>query len=175
MEQPTDNEIVQRVAAGDTEAFGIVVARYSEPIYHLVAGILRNEARAEEVTQETFVRAYEHLDRFRGGCSLSTWLYRIAYNRAVDSCRRRRFFGLLPAHETLPEPDDRPRYDDETIDRMRRALGRLAPRERALIALFYEEERPIAEVAAITGLSPANVKVKLHRTRQLLRKYMETQ
>ncbi len=56
---------------------------------------------------------------------------------------------------------------------MRRALDRLAPADRALIALYYEEERPVAEVAEITGLSVANVKVKLHRTRALLRKYME--
>lgn len=173
MEQPTDNEIVQRVAAGDTEAFGIVVRRYSEPIYHLVLGIVRDRERAEEVTQESFVSAYEHLDRFRGASSLPTWLYRIAYNRAVDSCRRRRFLPLGPAHELLPAEEEAPRCGEEERVALRRALGRLSPTERALIALRYEEERPVAEVAEITGLTVANVKVKLHRTRALLRKYMD--
>ena len=173
MEQPTDNEIVQRVAAGDTEAFGIVVRRYSEPIFRLVAGMLGDRERAEEVTQECFIRAYEHLDRFRGGIALSTWLYRIAYNRAVDASRRRRFLRLGPEHARISTEDDAPRYGEEETAAVRRALDRLAPADRALIALYYEEERPVAEVAEITGLSVANVKVKLHRTRALLRKYME--
>lgn len=173
MEQPTDSEIVRRVAEGDTEAFAIVVERYSEAVYHLVLGMLRDRQQAEEVTQECFVRAFEHLDRFRGGSALSTWLYRIAYNLAVDCGRRRRFLSLRPLHEALPEPDDAPRYGEEEVVAVRRALARLSPDERALIALRYEEELPVAEVAEITGLSVANVKVKLHRTRTLLRKYMD--
>ena len=152
MEQPTDNEIVQRVAAGDTEAFGIVVRRYSEPIFRLVAGMLGDRERAEEVTQECFIRAYEHLDRFRGGSALSTWLYRIAYNRAVDASRRRRFLRLGPEHARISTEDDAPRYGEEETAAVRRALDRLAPADRALIALYYEEERPVAEVAEITGL-----------------------
>lgn len=64
-------------------------------------------------------------------------------------------------------------YDEDTIARMRRALARLSPEERALIVLFYEEERSVAEIAGITSLSANNIKVKLHRVRHRIRQYME--
>ncbi len=166
-------ELVQRVAAGDTEAFGLVVERYSEPLYNLALRIVRDPALAEDVVQETFVRAYEHLDGFRGASSLSTWLYRIACNRALGECRRRRGMRLDERTKSLAGEADAPRYDDETVMRMRRALERLAPEERALVTLFYEEERPVAEIARIVGQTENNVKVKLHRIRRRIRQHME--
>ncbi len=173
MEPPTDRELVQRVAEGDTEAFGRVVERYSEPLYNLALRIVRDPARAEDVVQETFIRAYERIDGFRGAGSLSTWLYRIACNRAIDDCRRRRWVRLDDRMQRLAAEADEPRYDDEAVAQMHRALERLAPEERALVALFYEEERSVAEIAQITGLTENNVKVKLHRVRQRIRRYME--
>lgn len=171
---PTDTEIVQRVKAGDTEAFGLAVARYTEPIYNLIRRIVRDDARAEDLTQETFVSAYEHLDRFRGDSALATWLYRIAYNRAVGACRRKRILmRLLPRHEGVADEPPVAAYDEETVGRMRRALERLAAEERALVALFYEEELTVARIAEITGYSEGNVKVKLHRVRNRIRQYME--
>lgn len=93
METPTDMEIVRRVQAGDAEAFGELVNRYSGRIYALALAMVRDAQRAEDVTQEAFIRAYEHLDGFRGASAFGTWLYRIAYNRAAGECRRR---GLRP-------------------------------------------------------------------------------
>ena len=89
METPTDMEIVRRVQAGDAEAFGELVNRYSGRIYALALAMVRDAQRAEDVTQEAFIRAYEHLDGFRGASAFGTWLYRIAYNRAAGECRRK--------------------------------------------------------------------------------------
>jgi len=173
MESPTDMEIVRSVAAGDTEAFGLLVERHSARLYNLAFGMLHDAQCAEDVVQEAFVRAYEHLDGFRGACSFATWLYRIAYNRALRECGRRRFGRIEdPACRALPEEPDA-RYDEETVARMRQALERLKADERALVTLFYDEERSVAEIAAITELSESNVKVKLHRIRRRIRELME--
>lgn len=173
METPTDMEIVQRVQAGDAEAFGLLVHRYSGRLYALAQAVVRDAQRAEDVVQESFIRAYEHLGGFRGASAFATWLYRIAYNRAVGECRRRSF-GRIDAEScaVAEEPSDE-RYDGETVARMRRALERLRPEERALVTLFYEEERSVAEIAQIMDLSLSNVKVRLHRLRGRLRGYME--
>lgn len=173
---PTDDmEIVQRVLEGDTEAFGTLVQRYSGKVYGLAVGMLHDAERAEDVAQETFLRAYEHLDSFRGASAFATWLYRIAYNRAAEYCRRQRPFGRLDerCRAVADEEVSAERYDPETVVRMRHALLRLPPDDRALVTLFYEEECPIAEIAQMMNLSQANVKVRLHRIRGRLRQYME--
>lgn len=173
---PTDDmEIVQRVLEGDTEAFGTLVQRYSGKVYGLAFGMLHDAERAEDVTQETFLRAYEHLDLFRGASTFATWLYRIAYNRAAETCRRQRPFGRLDecCRTVAEEQAPAERYDPETIVRMRRALSRLSPDDRALVTLFYEEECTVSEIAQMMNLSQANVKVRLHRIRGRLRQYME--
>ena len=87
METPTDMEIVRRVQAGDAEAFGELVNRYSGRIYALALAMVRDAQRAEDVTQEAFIRAYEHLDGFRGASAFGTWLYRIAYTRSSGRSR----------------------------------------------------------------------------------------
>lgn len=173
---PTDDmEIVQRVLTGDTEAFGVLVHRYSGKVYGLAFGMLHDAERAEDVAQETFLRAYEHLDSFRGASAFATWLYRIAYNRAAEYCRRQRPFGRLDerCRAVADEEVSAERYDPETVVRMRHALLRLPPDDRALVTLFYEEEFPVAEIARMMNLSQANVKVRLHRIRGRLRQYME--
>ena len=173
MENPTDKEIVALVLAGDTEAFGELVSRYSGRVYALAFAVVRDAQRADDVTQETFIRASEHLDGFRGASAFATWLYRIAYNRAVGECRRR-FYGRLDA-ESCAVAEERPaeRFDEETVGRMHRALARLAPDERALVTLFYEDERSVAEIAQIMDLMLSNVKVRLHRVRGRIRQSME--
>lgn len=166
METPTDMEIVRRVQAGDAEAFGELVNRYSGRIYALALAMVRDAQRAEDVTQETFIRAYEHLGGFRGASAF-------AYNRAVGECRRRAYDRIDAESCAVAEESSAGRFDEETVVRMRRALERLRPDERVLVALFYEEERSLAEIAQIMNLTLSNVKVRLHRLRGRLRHYME--
>ena len=173
METPTDMEIVRRVQNGDVEAFGLLVSRYSGRIYALALAVVRDAQRAEDVAQETFIRAYEHLGGFRGASAFATWLYRIAYNRAAGECRRRSFGRIDAGSCAVAEEPSAERYDEETVARMHRALERLRPDERALVALFYEEERSLAEIAQIMDWTLSNVKVRLHRLRGRLRSYME--
>ena len=162
METPTDMEIVRRVQAGDAEAFGELVNRYSGRIYALALAMVRDAQRAEDVTQEAFYPS-----------AFGTWLYRIAYNRAAGECRRRAYDRIDAESCAVAEESSAGRFDEETVVRMRRALERLRPDERVLVTLFYEEERSLAEIAQIMNLTLSNVKVRLHRLRGRLRHYME--
>lgn len=173
MERLTDTEIVQGVVSGDTGLFGLLVERYSAPIFGLVLRIVRDRTLAEDVTQDTFIRAYEHIGSFRGACAPATWLYRIAYNQALKECRRRSFSSLDAVREPAEEESPASPYDEQTIARMRRALDRLGPEERALVKLFYEEGLSVAEISEIADMSTGNVKVRLHRLREHIRKLME--
>lgn len=177
MENPTDNEILARVARGDAEAFGLLVGRYTDRLYALAARITGDRELAQDVVQESFVRAYDRLGGFRGQCAFSSWIFRIAYNLSVDCCRRKSRRPVVRLTDREVPPADTPTaegpYDEECVGRMRRALDRLTAQERALVTLYYEEERPMAEIAAIVGITETNAKVRLHRVRQRIRRYME--
>ncbi|MDR0511424.1 MAG: sigma-70 family RNA polymerase sigma factor [Rikenellaceae bacterium] len=167
-----DKYYVGRTRAGAVEAFGELVDRYGGRVYSLVARIVGNREEAEELAQDVFVKAFVHLGSFREQCSFSTWLYRIAWNTAISATRRRRLRGL-PLDEKLADEgqdewfDEGP-DDDRRLERLDAALSTLPPDERALVLLFYTEERSVEEIAAITGLSRPNVKTKLHRIRKKL-------
>ena len=91
--------------------------RYSGRIYALALAMVRDAQRAEDVTQETFIRAYEHLGGFRGASAFATWLYRIAYNRAVGECRRRAYDRIDAESCAVAEESSAGRFDEETVVR----------------------------------------------------------
>ena len=133
-----------------------------------------SEEDAEELTQDVFMKAFEHLDSFYGESSFSTWVYRIAYNTAVSYLRKKKsvetvideaFWNTVSETEVDEALDD---DSEERVEQLQQALTQLSADERALVTLFYEEERPVQEVAEVLGLSVSNVKVKLHRVRKKL-------
>ena len=173
--QPEEQELIRRIVGGETELCALLADRYAKAVYTLAARIVGCPEDAEELTQDIFLKAFSSLDRFGGRSSFSTWLYRIAYNTAVSHARRTqpRFCGMderrlaaLPDGETerLEEWAEK----QERLDALNRAIELLDPEERALVTLFYYEERPVGECAAITELSESNVKVRLHRIRKKL-------
>src|ERR1700761_727356 len=90
MAKPNDRELVEQTKAGDNQAFGVLVRRYQRRIFRLAFHLVRTGAEAEDVTQETFVRAYQALDRFDGRSEPFTWLYRIAVNLSLNTLRSRK-------------------------------------------------------------------------------------
>lgn len=170
-----DTELVHRARSGDGEAFAELVRHYQEPIFLLVRRTLGDDELARELTQDVFVKVYENLIRFDFRAAFSTWLYRIACNMAVSAVRRRRQH-FVPVNEQLLA-----RIPDEAVDTLfasgasdarvaalNRAIGRLAPDERALVTLFYFEEQPLSACAAILSMTENNAKVRLHRIRKKL-------
>lgn len=180
MNELEDTYYIQKILNGDTDFFSRLVDRYSHRVYLLVLKIVRRKEEAEELTQDIFVKIFQVLHTFKGDCRFSTWLYRIAYNTAISAVRKKRHEFLCLEERTFENiPDENVRHtlendtDEERLQKLEKALGNLLPEERGLIGLFYTEEHSIDEIAAITGLSVSNIKVKLHRTRKKLYVIME--
>lgn len=166
---------IQRIIDGETGLYAHFLDRYGRPIYSLVAQIVSSPEDAEEVVQDVFLKAFRSLSSYRGDSSFSTWLYRIAYNMAISSTRKKKQeFLYIEEHTINNVPDDKadsilfPTDDEEKLINLARAVDLLSAEDKALITLFYYEERSIEEIAEITRLSTSNVKVKLHRARKKL-------
>ena len=173
MENLTEQDLIQSILDGNTQSFSVLLKRYQRPIHALIRQIVSNKEDAEELTQDVFIKAFRKLDSFKGGSSLSTWLYRIAWNTAISETRKKRLiypefdenqFANL-ADETVDEVLEK-ENDETQLQRLEQAIDRLNPEEKALITLYYTENKPMAEVAMILNISAENAKVKLHRTRK---------
>ncbi|KAA6317847.1 ECF RNA polymerase sigma factor SigW [termite gut metagenome] len=166
---------IQRILAGEIELFSLFLDRYSRSLYLFTLQIISSPLDAEELVQDVFMKAFRNLSGYRSECSFSTWLYRIAYNTAISAVRKKKqkFFYM---EENISDnvPDDKSDElfystdNEEELEKLVRTLDLLEAEEKAVITLFYYEEKPITEIAEILKLSPANVKVKLHRIRKKL-------
>lgn len=166
--------IIHRILEGETSLYEHFLDKYSQQVFILIVRIVENQEDAEELTQDTFLKAFEHLSSFKAESSFSTWIYRIAYNTAISATRKKKHELSLMDDAMLANISDQQVDDmlnDENEERIRKlneAIKKLDADERALITLFYNEEKPISEAALILGLTESNVKVKLHRIRKKL-------
>jgi len=178
---PTDEELIARAQSGDDEAFAVLVRRHADLVYTVVLRVVGNEDDADDVAQEAFVRAHRALGRFRGDSKFSSWLYRIAVNRALTHLKKRKRRGatvdlasgphIEAAVESVETGKDPASFvlDEEFRRQVREAVGELPPRYRAVVTLFYLEERSYKEVAEILGVPMGTLKTHLHRARSLLK------
>ena len=155
--------------------FRLPLDKYSRPIHSLILKVVRSQEEAEELAQDTFMKVFKNLASFKGDCSFSTWIYRIAYNTAISSVRKKRYEFLAIEETTLENVSEEEitnlfgqTESTEQVQRLEVALEQLLPDERALILLFYWKEKTIEELVSITGLTASNIKVKLHRIRKKL-------
>lgn len=165
----TDLEIVERVKAGDTALYEIVMRRYNQRLYRVARAILRDDGEAEDVA---FVRAYQHLDQFAGSAPFSTWLTRIAVNEALHRLRSRNRSpqmededngeGSMSMPGTLPDPEQGASMA-ELGHFLEEAVLDLPEQYRVVVMLRDIEGLSTAETAAALDLSEENVKVRLHR------------
>lgn len=178
-----DAAVLDALKAGDPTALAALFEAHADRVYRLALGLLREPAWAEDVVQETFLKALTHLDRFEGRSSLGTWLYRVAYNGCMDRLRRRREDPLppdepdpddllVPLPEALIEWDMTPEEvlaDAEARAQLDDAIGELPESLRAAFILRDIEELTTEETAEALAISPGAVKVRLHRARLALR------
>jgi RNA polymerase sigma-70 factor (ECF subfamily) len=181
--EPIDEgRLIERVLAGDPDAYAHFVRTYQRGVYGMALRMLRDAAEAECVAQDAFVRAYRSLAAFRGGSSFETWVTRIAVNACRDRLKRKRlvlyFHQRPPADEghdpieAVPsgEPSPERRLQSKEIKAiLRRALDALSPRQRIVFALKHFEERSIPEIADLLGLDHGTVKSHLFRAAQKVR------
>ena len=181
-----DQDLVARVVAGGAEAFRVIIQRYNRRLYRVARGVVRDDAEAEDVLQEAYVRAFAALPRFRAESSLSTWLTRIVMNEAIGRLRLKRRDGELQAAaengdlRVIMFPGVTASLDPETAaarGQVRRLLEQAVddlPEPFRLVFVMRDiEDLSTEETATSLAIRPETVKTRLHRARRLLREALD--
>lgn len=175
---PDDILLASVASTGSVGAFETLVERYSRRVYALIVRIVGSGADAEELTQDVMMRVFDRAAAFDGRSAVGTWIFRIAYNMAIDHTRReQRRADRAQGNEQSDILADRAAEsdaDDPMVEVLEEALRTLPPSDRALITLYYYDGHPVAEIAEITHMSQSNVKVRLMRLRDRLRTAITT-
>jgi RNA polymerase sigma-70 factor (ECF subfamily) len=183
----SDAAAVARVCAGETEAFRVLVDRYSRKVFRLAYRMTRNEQDAEDVVQETFLRAYRRLKQFESRSSFGTWIFRIAVNAALDLTRKLGRYGQaeqpMIGNEGDAEPLDQVPTSEPAPDRLllsgelkhkvEGVLDSLSPQVRTAFVLRHYEGMAIEEIGSVLGLKASATKNSIYRAVQKLRKELE--
>lgn len=180
MDGTSDQELIQRCLAGQTESFGLLVERYQHRLYHALVHVLGSSADAQDVVQDAFVHALEKLKTFRGQSAFYSWLFRIALNAAVSARRKtRRMSASVEASreragtEPLDQrPSAQPSHALDVSDRqrlVRRALEELPEEFRTVLVLKEMDGLPYEQIAEICDCPVGTVRSRLHRARLELR------
>jgi RNA polymerase sigma-70 factor (ECF subfamily) len=185
-----DADVVALAQRGREDAFRELVRRYERPVFSLIFRMVRDSATAEDLAQDTFVKVLNHIDKYRPEFKLSSWLFKIANNVAIDHLRRRQIDTISmsgsPHAGTASEieatsfdvgSDDESALDEmeskELGEAIEKAIGHLRPEYRACILLRHVEDRSYEEIAATLDLPLGTVKTYIHRARHQLRESLE--
>lgn len=164
-----DREIIELLRVGDATA---LLARYGTPVFTLVRRIVGCEADAEEITEDVFLKVYDNVQKWRSDCAFSTWIYRVAYNTSISALRRRRKVIVDRGFAEMERVEDpATNYDhhrEAQYVALEKAIAELSADDRALINLYYYDNRNVEYLSEVSGLSVSNVKVKLFRIRKKL-------
>jgi RNA polymerase sigma-70 factor (ECF subfamily) len=176
---PTDADLVAKARNGDRQAFGELMSRYQQRVYWTARRIVGSHADADDIAQETFVKAYLAIADFREEAEVFTWLYRIAVNLSLNAVRKRQVIHYLRDSEilrrVLPDPDhaDREAEEHYLAYQLQRAVAKLPEKQRAVFVLRYHENLSYAEIAKILKTSVGGLKANyfhaLRKLRELLK------
>lgn len=172
-----DSELVERARAGDRAAFGQLVRAHQQRVWRLALHLTGNRGEADDVTQETFLRAFRAIDRFDGRAEVFTWLYRICVNVSLNLRRQKRHVSTDAEDPRVPEPvaegpsDDPARAvsDAQRYRNLARALDSLSESLRTTVILACVEQVPYADIAEVLGCSEGTVAWRVHEARRKLR------
>jgi len=177
MEAKTDQIYIERVLQGDSNAFAFLINRYKDMVFTLALKIVKSREDAEEVAQDSFLKAYQKLDGFKGQSKFSTWLYTIVYRSALTKVRKKKLETtdidsyVLDNHKDGQDfPQLEAMKNGEQQKYVRQAIDNLGETDSLLITLFYLHDNSIEEIQEITDMSQSNVKVRLFRARKRLYK-----
>lgn len=170
-----EKQRVQQVLSGNTSAFGYFVETYQDMAITIAYRICGNRQDAEDVVQESFVKAYRNLHSFRSESKFSSWLYRIVYNTAVTHTKTKVWVSDLELELTHINKESAD-FDTETqifaaeqTEMVQNVLDKMPKGDALLLTLYYMEDNSIKDIAKIVGLNETNVKVKLFRARKLFK------
>ncbi len=187
--EETDNDLayVRRVQGGDVEAFDHLVQKYRERLFSIIYNLTSNREDAADLTQESFIKAFRSLKRFRGKSSFFTWLYRIAINATLTDLKKnrmRRFFSFEKINEEVSSAEiiealavrtnsDRSVLLNELQEKLNEALHKLSPKHRTVVVLFEIEGLSHQEISEIMNCSVGTVRSRLHYAKQQLQAYLQ--
>ena len=173
-----DQLIVSQIAAGQKDLFRLLVRQHEKAVYGMGLNFLRNPEDASDFTQEVFLKAYRSLSGFEGRSCFSTWLYKIAYNTAINEVNRRKEY-----HSLAEEDADKFAISGDTPERaalrsaakeaVQAAVKELPERFRVCVDLFFFYDRSFKEIEAITGIPVNTIKSHVHRAKIILREKLE--
>lgn len=191
MSGPSDSELLERARQGDAAAFGSLIRRHDKHLYRIARSVLRDDQEAEDVVQETYIRAFTGLRDFRGAASLRTWLTRVVLNEAIRRRRRQRPMLDLDALQAAQERTRRPAHSSSLTARDRdperaaaqnqirkmleKAIDDLPVAFRVVFVMRDVEEISTGATAKLLGIREETVKTRLHRARRLLRESLGAQ
>jgi RNA polymerase sigma-70 factor (ECF subfamily) len=157
---------------GDTQYFSYFVDKYKDIVFSIALKVLRSREDAEEMAQESFVKAFKSLHTFKGDAKFSTWLYRITYNNCISEVRKKKLKYVSTDDVQISDEVEEMNLDGIPAENrskyVKAALEKLPEDEYALILLYYFEDKSVEEISEITRLSESNAKVKLFRARKKL-------
>jgi RNA polymerase sigma-70 factor (ECF subfamily) len=186
-ERDLDWAIIQRVQAGNMGAFDQLVQKYREHIFSVIYNMTSNREDASDLAQETFIKAFQAIGRFRGKSSFFTWIYRIAINHTITFLKkrnRRRFIsyekvdGEMSNSEIFERLTSKNRSEkgalvSELQEKLNDSLQKLSPKHRTVVILHEIEGLEHAEIAEITKVSVGTVRSRLHYAKQQLQSYLQ--
>lgn len=186
-ERDADWVIVQQVQEGRVGAFDQLVGKYRESIFSIIYNLTGNREDASDLTQETFIKAFRAISRFRGRSAFFTWLYRIALNTTMSFLKkqgRRRFINYETVHESASSSEivekltSKNRTEKgilvrELQERLNESLQKLSPKHRTVVILHEIEGLDHAAIAEVTKTSVGTVRSRLHYAKQQLQSYLQ--
>lgn len=187
LEADSDYSIVKLVQTGDVAAFDKLILKYRERVFGVIYNLTANREDTADLTQDSFIKAFQSINRFQGHCSFFTWLYKIAVNTTLSHLRKNRlrsFFSLEKIHEdgtnaqileqlTDKKGADRDIYLRELQEKLNEALQKLSIPHRTVITLFEIDGLSHSEIAEVMGCSEGTVRSRLHYAKQFLQGEME--
>ena len=182
-----DYAYVKRVQGGDVAAFDHLILKYRERLFSIIYNMTLNREDAADLTQESFIKAFRSLNRFKGRSSFFTWLYRIAVNATLTHLKKnrlRRFFSFETLNEEVRSSEivealatrtnsDRSALLKELQEKLNEALYKLSPKHRTVVVLFEIEGLSHQEISEIMKCSVGTVRSRLHYAKQQLQAYLQ--
>lgn len=189
----TDREVINRILAGDTHSFRILIDDYQKLVSHIIYQLISNITDREEIAQEVFIKVYKNLSGFEFKSKFSTWIAKIAYNTSVNYLKKKKLLlyentssagdsqnpdNMIQAIESVSDKSDRPDQILEDSDRntvIRKTVATLPHLQKTIITLFHLDELSYTEIGEIMNLPEGTVKSYLFRARKMLKEKLVSQ
>lgn len=181
MEELSDLQLIEEVRNGKRRAFTELMRRYQQRVYWVARRIVGTHEDADDIAQETFVKAYTALGDFRGESSFFTWLYRIAVNLSLNAVRKKQLVSYLRESDIInrlfPSSEDPSREVEfkETQSRLQEAIARLPEKQRAVFVMRYYDEMSYEEISEVMKTSVGGLKANFFHALRKVREYMSNE